>query len=278
MQVIDHYVALRLDPEHSAYSAHAAYLACAGTEETDDHVHIFFAHASFKQESLPWLELLDRNAVDYCLYCMIPRNWNQAWEDEFEPVQIGDVCRIRASFHEASTSGTMHEIVVDPKMAFGTGHHETTSMMIHRMSRLDLSTKRVLDYGCGTGILAIFAEMRGAHQVDAIDYDIHSYESTLENSQLNACKCIHAYHGDLERAPSDKYDVILANINRSVLEKRLPELARMLPPDGHLIISGILLADYSLLLDATKSTALNLEIVELTGDWLCMVWSRRELD
>ncbi len=274
MSSIAHYVTLEASAAHADLLAHAAYLACAGTQETDDFVHVFFEGEAYDQEAKAWTALLEQMDISYCLYCMIPRNWNQAWEDSFQPVQIGDICRIRASFHDQVDQDDVHEIIVDPKMAFGTGHHETTSMMIAQMSKIDLADKTVLDYGCGTGVLAIFAEMRGARSIDAIDYDIHSYDSTSENAQLNRCKSIQAYHGDLEVAPADTYELILANINRGVLEKRIPDLCNMLEPNGQLLISGILLTDYSLIREVARKTDLRLDSVELTGDWLCMVWTR----
>lgn len=169
---------------------------------------------------------------------LIPqKNWNQVWESNFEPIQVGGKIYVRASFHEPQPE-YLYEIVIDPKMAFGTGHHQTTSMMLEWMLETDFNNKRVLDMGCGTGILAIMAAKLGAATVTAIDYDQVCYDSTIENARLNNVTNIKALCGSKESIPNEKYDIILANINRNILIGQLPAYSRVLNYGGELYLSG----------------------------------------
>ncbi|HEY0769479.1 MAG TPA: 50S ribosomal protein L11 methyltransferase, partial [Sphingobacteriaceae bacterium] len=168
---------------------------------------------------------------------LIPqKNWNQVWESNFEPLEIGS-CYVRATFHPPRPE-FQYQVVIDPKMAFGTGHHETTSMMMELMLNEDLRNKRVLDMGCGTGILAILASLMGASEITAIDYDPVCFDSTIENAQLNNIHNISALCGSKEVVPSETYDIILANINRNILLDQLQVYKEHLKPEGILFMSG----------------------------------------
>ncbi len=169
---------------------------------------------------------------------LIPqKNWNEVWESNFEPIEIGDKIYVRATFH-APKPAFPYEIVIDPKMAFGTGHHQTTSMMLALMLENDYAGKNVLDMGCGTGILAIMASKLGAAQVTAIDYDPVCYESTIENSALNNIENIIPLCGSKEVIPNEQYDTILANINRNILLDQMGRYAEVLKPEGEIYFSG----------------------------------------
>ena len=169
---------------------------------------------------------------------LIPhKNWNELWESNFEPIQIKDQIYVRATFHPAKPD-FKYEIVIDPKMAFGTGHHQTTSMMMDYMLETDYLDKTVLDMGCGTGILAIMASKMGATSVTAIDYDEICYESTLENAPMNHIGNIIAICGSKEDIPDYEYDIILANINRNILIEQMNRYAEVLKPDGEIYFSG----------------------------------------
>src|SRR5690606_3531787 len=159
------------------------------------------------------------------------QNWNELWESNFEPLLIADRCYVRATFHEARPEYEF-EIVIDPKMAFGTGHHQTTSLMIKLMMEEELKGKNVLDMGCGTGILGIFAYMLGASQVTAIDYDELCYQSALENAALNNYPQMQVICGSKEAIPNDTYDLILANINRNILLDQLEHYKAVLASNG----------------------------------------------
>jgi ribosomal protein L11 methyltransferase len=169
---------------------------------------------------------------------LIPqKNWNEVWESNFEPIQISDQVFVRATFHEPKPEFP-YEIVIDPKMAFGTGHHQTTAMMMALMLENNFSGKKVLDMGCGTGILAILAAKVGATNITAIDYDIVCYESTIENSALNSITNIKALCGSKEVIPQEQYDIILANINRNILIDQMKRYAEALKPGGEIYFSG----------------------------------------
>lgn len=165
------------------------------------------------------------------------KNWNELWESNFEPITIKDKIYVRATFHQPKPEFPF-EIVIDPKMAFGTGHHQTTAMMLEWMLETDFKDKNVLDMGCGTGILAIMASKLGAKNITAIDYDPVCYSSTIENASLNNVGNIHAICGSKEAIPHETYDAILANINRNILLEQLPVYTAVLKPAGELYLSG----------------------------------------
>jgi ribosomal protein L11 methyltransferase len=163
-------------------------------------------------------------------------NWNEEWEKNFNQIQVDDLVSIRAPFHE--NPNLKYDIVIEPKMSFGTGHHETTHMMVQHLLELDLENKKVLDMGCGTGILAIFAEMKGAKPIDAIDIDNWCYENSVENAQRNNCNDISVYEGDAKLLEGKNYDVIIANINRNILLSDMKTYTDCLNENGTLLLSG----------------------------------------
>jgi ribosomal protein L11 methyltransferase len=184
---------------------------------------------------------------------LIPqKNWNEVWESNFEPISIGNQVFVRASFHEPRLE-FKYEIVIDPKMAFGTGHHQTTAMMLQHILENDFAGKKVLDMGCGTGILAIMAAKLGAADIVAIDYDPVCYESTIENSQLNNITNIKALCGSKEAIPDERYDIILANINRNILIDQMARYAEALKPEGEIYFSGFYeMPDLDIIIDEAR--------------------------
>ena len=172
-------------------------------------------------------------------------NWNAEWEKNFDPIQVDDLVSIRAPFHE--NPNLKYDIVIEPKMSFGTGHHETTHMMVQHLIDLDLQNKKVLDMGCGTGILAIFAEMKGAQPLDAIDIDHWCYENSIENAERNGCKHISVYEGDAALLEGKEYDVIIANINRNILLNDMRTYTNCLHDNGTLLLSGFYQEDIPLI-------------------------------
>jgi ribosomal protein L11 methyltransferase len=179
------------------------------------------------------------------------KNWNEEWEQNFQPVIIEDRCMIRASFHP-SRPEIPYSILIDPRMAFGTGHHETTWMMISGMFDIPLNGKNVLDMGTGTGVLAILASMLGSASVLAVDIDDWSCRNAEENILLNKVGGINVIKGDLNDVPEKKFDVLLANINRNVLLQHMPGYRDRLTSGGFLLLSGYLSADKDLLISCAK--------------------------
>lgn len=172
-------------------------------------------------------------------------NWNQEWEKHFDPIEVDGRCRVRAPFHPATP--IEYDLVIEPKMSFGTGHHETTLMMIKHLLKLDMSDQKALDMGCGTGVLAILAEKRGALAIEAIDIDNWCYLNAKENVERNNCHHIEVYEGDAGLLKDKSYDVIIANINRNILLQDIPVYATCLSEEGILLLSGFYTEDISVI-------------------------------
>ncbi len=191
---------------------------------------------------------------------LIPeQNWNATWEENFEPVEVDDFCSIRAPFHPAA-QGKKYEIIIEPKMSFGTGHHETTSSMIRLMKTLDFNNKTVLDMGCGTSVLAILAVLMGAGETVAIDNDEWAYRNSLENTERNKAGHIRVILGDaatLDSFEEGHFDLILANINRNILLGDIPAYARVLRPGGRLLFSGFYTEDRPMILEKCAQFSLD---------------------
>ncbi len=202
-----------------------------------------------------------------------PQNWNRVWEESFQPIIISDFCAVRASFHQVM-SGVKHEIIIDPKMAFGTGHHETTYMVVNSMKDINFAGHKVLDYGCGTGILAILAEKLGATHTDALDIDPAATENATENIKLNDAQHIVVHQGILDRIKDSDYDVILANINRNVILASLPGLYDRLKLDGTLVVSGVLSKDRAMLETAIDEAGFKIKNVISRNGWICEILTK----
>ncbi|MEL7117908.1 MAG: 50S ribosomal protein L11 methyltransferase [Bacteroidota bacterium] len=200
---------------------------------------------------------------------MKAKNWNAKWEADFQPVVVSNFCSIRADFHPPIRN-IKHDIVINPKMAFGTGHHETTYMMIEAMQQIDFHRKKVLDYGAGTGVLAILASKLGADPIDAVDIERPAYENAIDNNNINGVDNVQVYLGTLDAILDKGYDVILANINRNVILKSLAPLKYKLRKGGVLLISGILLEDEQLILDQLLTNEYLVAERREKGNWLCM--------
>ena len=214
----------------------------------------------------------DEFEITYAIEEIEQVNWNSEWEKNFEPIQVDNIVSIRAPFHE--NPNLKYDIVIEPKMSFGTGHHETTHLMIQHLINLNLEGKTVLDMGCGTGILAIFAEMKGAKQLDAIDIDNWCYENSLENIERNYCKSISVYEGDVSLLKEKKYDVIIANINRNILLQDIEAYAKSLNQNGILLLSGFYTEDIPLIDKEAQSNNLKLEKKLERNNWVALKFVR----
>ena len=163
-------------------------------------------------------------------------NWNEEWEKNFEAIDVDGNCHVRAPFHPKTDAE--FDIVIEPKMSFGTGHHETTHMMIQHLLETDVANMKTLDMGCGTAILAILAEMKGAKPIDAIDIDNWCYLNSIENAERNNCHEITVYEGDVSLLKGKNYDLIIANINRNILLNDMQQYVDCLNKNGMLLLSG----------------------------------------
>ena len=174
------------------------------------------------------------------------QNWNSQWESDFQPVIVNDFAAVRAEFHEP-IKGVKHDLLITPKMSFGTGHHATTFMMIELMEKIGFENKKVLDFGTGTGVLAILAEKLGASEIIAIDMDEWSINNTIENIAANGCNRIHVEQKD-DLSGIEKVDVILANINLNVITDSCEKMVKIINHDGLILTSGFLQSDQNKML------------------------------
>lgn len=239
-----------------------AELADIGFESFDEHdngVSAYIPKEAVQKDLLDSVQVLrsPEFQISFEKQEIEQQDWNQIWESNFQPIEINDQCRIRASFHPAKNLA--YEIIINPKMAFGTGHHATTHLMVLSLLEADLTDKKVLDMGCGTGVLAILASLRGAHPVTAIDIDPWSYENSKENAKLNLTEDIEILEGDAKLLKNQKFDVIFANINRNILLNDMPVYAQCLQKGNHLFMSGFYTEDLSLI--QNKATELGLKYV-----------------
>ena len=200
-------------------------------------------------------------------------NWNEEWEKNFDAILVDGACSIRAPFHEAPN--TTFDIIIEPKMSFGTGHHETTHMMVQYLLELEVSDKKILDMGCGTGVLAILASKRGGTPIDAIDIDHWCYLNTLENVERNNCSKIQVLEGDVALLEGRKYDLIIANINRNILLKDINQYAKALHPTGELIVSGFYQQDLNLVSEECASNGLKFISSKQRNNWIASYYQRK---
>lgn len=237
----------------------------------DDQLKAYMSEDAWNQQIKANLEEMISSLISgYQVSKVQNVNWNERWESDFQPVEIADFCRVRASFH-AFQPGFEHDIVINPKMSFGTGHHETTFMMIETMQQLDFKGRDVLDFGSGTGILAILAGQLGAQKVIGVEIESMAVENSNENKLINQQPDIFFIEGQLQDIPNQQFDIILANINRKVLLESLPQLKEVLHRQGHLMLSGILREDEKIMREAIDRNGFQIIKVKFRGDWSCFL-------
>ena len=239
----------------------------AGFEEKDDLLSAYILENDFSEEGFSDIPRLFPQ-FSYSRSRVESVNWNQQWERSFEPVRVNQFAAVRAAFHEP-IGDVEHEIIITPKMSFGTGHHATTCLMIEQMSKLDLRHKNVLDFGTGTGVLAILAEKMGAGRVLAMDNDNWSIENLRENMLANNCTHIGVLHAD-ELPKGDHYDIILANINLNVILAGLPSIAGISKTGTRVILSGFLQSDVETLYISIREHAFVIADHTNNGEWVCL--------
>lgn len=244
--------------------AHLSESGYTGFEENETELKAFIPGESF--DKLLIYELSAEFNAFYKEERIPSQNWNALWESNFQPVIVDDFVAIRASFHEPIPA-VQHEIIITPKMSFGTGHHATTYMMISQMKRIDFTGKSVLDFGTGTALLAILAEKLGATKVVAIDNDNWSIENATENIRQNHCNEVEILKAGSVKELG-KFDIILANINRNVILENMPDLSTQLTKKGNLVLSGILKEDQTDILHSAGEYGLELKHEIERNNWL----------
>ena len=227
-------------------------------DETDEGINAYILEKFFDLSKVKNLQVnqIPGVKISYSHEIIKTQNWNQVWEKNFEPILIEDKCIIRAPFH-TNTPKAPYEIIIEPKMSFGTGHHETTYLMLKTMLEIDFSDKTVLDMGCGTGVLAILASLKNAGEITAIDIDEWAYNNTLENIKKNNCTNINVYQGDASLLKNQKFDIIVANINRNILMDDIKHYSAVLNSNGILLLSGIYDKDMPMIRDVTSENNLD---------------------
>ncbi|PKV65514.1 [LSU ribosomal protein L11P]-lysine N-methyltransferase [Polaribacter sp. Hel1_33_96] len=264
-------------PKEPAAEILIAELGAVGFEsfvENEDGVTAYIQKEEWNSNILDTIFVLnsDEFSIEYNQNEVEQTNWNAEWEKNFTPIEVDEIVSIRAPFHE--NSNLKYDIVIEPKMSFGTGHHETTHMMVQHLLQLDLNNKQTLDMGCGTGILAIFAEMKGAKPIDAIDIDNWCYENSIENVTRNNCHHISVFEGDSSLLINKKYDLIIANINRNILLMDMKVYANCLKEKGILLLSGFYEEDIPIIDAEVSKYNLKLENFIQRNNWVALKYNK----
>ena len=263
----------KVSPKEPATEILIAELGEVGFEsfvENEEGVEAFIQKTDWNANVLDDIYVLNSKEfeISYEMQEIEQTNWNIEWEKNFNPIQVDGLVSIRAPFHE--NPNLKYDIVIEPKMSFGTGHHETTHMMVQHLLDLDVAGKEVLDMGCGTGILAIFAEIKGAKPIDAIDIDNWCYQNSLENVERNNCKHIAVYEGDASLLKNKKYDLIIANINRNILLDDMRVYTNCLNINGVILLSGFYKEDISVIDKEVSKYGLKLDKQIERNNWVAL--------
>ena len=237
--------------------------------ETENTVEAYIPSGIYMPELLQSTNLTDNEFFSFTSAAEViaDQNWNEVWEQNyFEPLVIEDQCMIRAPFHEDYPEAN-YQVIINPRMAFGTGNHETTHLMIKAMLELDLKEKKVLDMGCGSGVLSILASQKGAAEITAIDIDEWSTNNTTENASLNQIPNISVQLGDSGLLTDQQFDVILANIQRNILLQDMDAYRKVLKKGGILLMSGFYISDLEAIVGKAQKLDLKLIKSDERSDW-----------
>lgn len=236
--------------------------------ETDKGLTAFVQADLFKEELIKNVDSFSNEelSISYTWQKIEDQNWNEEWEKNFEPILIEDKCAVRATFHELEQS-FQYDILIDPKMSFGTGHHATTYLILEKLLQMDTSNQSVLDMGCGTGVLAILAKMKGAGKTLAIDIDEWAYNNTVENIAKNNVASIEVKQGDIDLVEGEKFDLIIANINKNIILRHLSHYGEALESGGTLLTSGFYESDLNDVSEKAKESGLKYVSHKVRDSW-----------
>jgi len=257
-----------LQPGTEILIAELGYAGFESFVETKEGVTAYIQKEEWREDILEDILILksEEFEITFTFEDIEQTNWNEEWEKNFNPIVVDELVTVRAPFHEKPD--TKYDLIIEPKMSFGTGHHETTHMMIQHILKNDFKGKSVLDMGCGTGVLAIMAEKGGATKLDAIDIDNWCYLNSLENVERNDCHNISVYEGDVKLLDGKSYDSIIANINRNILLGDITEYSKCLNENGTLFLSGFYKEDIPLIEAECNKNMLKLNEIIERGQWV----------
>lgn len=267
----------KVTPTNPGVELLIAELGSAGFEsfeENDQGVKAYIPTDEFRDEMLEYIHVLHSNefSISYSSQEIKQVNWNKEWEKNFHAITVGDQCSVRAPFH--AKADTRYDIVIEPKMSFGTGHHATTYLMIEFLLKEELKGNEVLDMGCGTGVLGILAEMRGAKSVTAVDIDNWCFLNAQENAQRNDCSRMEILEGGAELLSGRKFDTIIANINRNILLQDMEAYSKSLRSNGELFLSGFYKADIPVIREACAHNDLHFVEYREREAWVAVKFTK----
>lgn len=259
-----------LQPATEILIAELGYAGFESFVENEDGVTAYIQKEDWYEAILNDIQILKSSEfkISYEFNEIEQVNWNAEWEKNFNPIVVDNLCSVRAPFHEKPN--TKYDIIIEPKMSFGTGHHETTHMMIQHILKNDFTNKSVLDMGCGTGVLAILAEKKGAKPIDAIDYDNWCYLNSIENVQRNNSSHITVLEGDSSLLVNKSYDIVIANINRNILLQDMKTYAASLNKNGMLFLSGFYADDIPIIKTECEKYLLKFEEKLERNNWVSL--------
>ena len=259
------------ESEQDELMAHLLGLGFDSFAELPDVLEGYIEKSQFNEEQLKEVLNEVNPAYTFSFALLEQKNWNEEWEKNFEALVIKDQCYVRASFHPERPEFP-YEVIINPKMSFGTGHHATTSLMLEYELETDMNNKSVIDAGCGTGILSILAQKRGAHIIKAFDIEDWAFENLIENCNLNGCNRIVTGQGTISQIirEDERFDILLANINKNVLLAEMDEYYLRLEMNGLLFLSGFYEEDEKDILNRAESSGFKKVSSKVKDRWMSM--------
>ena len=246
-------------------------LAFESFVETEAGFNAYIKEEEYSEDELKLAlgDFEDIFTIDFKTKTIPQQNWNKEWESSFQPIEVEGKCYIRAPFHEKK-AGFLLDVIIEPKMSFGTGHHDTTQLMIKYLMLLNVKNESLLDMGCGTGVLAIVASMLGSNPIEAVDVDDWSYENTVENLAKNNINNVLVHKGDAQILEEKIFHTILANINKNVLLADISKYKKVLKKGGNLVLSGFFETDIAELKAKAENLGLKYESSKISNQWAAL--------